>query len=138
LEYDGLDCRGVPTKVSNLQAITHVSQDFGECVNGIRWNYLSDYPVMQDLGAGYGATYSNIDVCDPTVRNYYGYDFRRGDFCSKVARQNNVYAKSNVQGCEGEGMILLPLHLSDPSLCLSLPPSLSHSTRGINHFGLFL
>lgn len=104
IEYDEQDCRGIPSKVFDLQKITHVeSQDFAECVNGVQWNYLSYYPAFNEVGAGYGATYTLDETCDPQVRNYYGYDFRRADFCARVVRQNNVWVQSNVQGCESTG-----------------------------------
>jgi hypothetical protein len=104
VEYEEQDCRGIPSKVSNLQLVTHgESEAMGDCNNGIQWNYLSYYPSFTEQGAAYGATYSFGETCDPSLRNYYGYDFRKADVCIKIPRQTSVYAQSNVQGCEGEG-----------------------------------
>jgi hypothetical protein len=133
VNYSEQDCHGIPSKVSNLQLITHDSDEteFGTCVNGIQWNYLSTYPSFNNYGAAYGATYLHEESCDPSTttspQNYYGFDFRKADICIKVTRQNTVYSKSNVQGCEGENNGITINYYFD-SLCNgNLANSILHS-----------
>lgn len=127
VEYDVQNCRGTPAKVSNLQLVTHEeAQQMGQCVNGIQWNYLSYYPSFTENGAAYGATYSSADTCDPSIQNYYGFDFRKGDVCLKVARQTTVYAQSNVAGCEGENGGITLNYFFDSSCSGPVANSLIH------------